>query len=348
MTTAAPPPIPSETLVMRVDRPGGPEALVPAMVPLRRPGPGEVLMATRAIGVNHLDLYYRDGTLPFDAIPAPAGAPAHVPGLASVGEVLAVGAGVDRFGPGDRVAHAGPPLGAYAAHRVLPVGRLVRFPHMIPWDVGAAALLPGIAVHMMVYGLGLRLDGRTVLVRGAAGGVGLILVRWASAMGARVIAIVGTQAKAEAAREAGAEHVVIGGSAAIADAGRAVLDMTGGAGVHLVFDAIGGANFARLPALVRPFGRIVSFGQVAGPIPPLDVGVLGPQRSLGLDRPGVFAHIDDRERLREATSALFTALVEGLLSPTVAGVLPLRQAADAHRRLEARDVIGSLVLVPDA
>ncbi|MEN3162043.1 zinc-binding dehydrogenase [Tistrella mobilis] len=334
--------LPDRATVMHVTHPGGPDVLAPATVPLKRPGPGEVLMATRAIGVNHLDLYYRDGTLPLE------GGGVDVPGLASVGEVLAIGPGVDRFAPGDRIAHAGPPLGAYATHRVLPVGRVVRFPHMIPWEVGAAALFPGIAVHMMIYGLGLRLDGRVVLVRGAGGGVGLILVRWAAAMGARVIASVASRGKAEAVQEAGAERVVVGtGATALADAGRAAAELTGGAGVHIVFDGLGGPDFAKLVALVRPFGRIVSFGQVAGPIPPVDVGVLGPMRALGLDRPGVFAYIADRERLREATSALFTALVEGLLSPTVAGVLPLSRAGDAHARLEARSVTGSLVLIPD-
>ncbi|WP_018263558.1 quinone oxidoreductase family protein [Methylobacterium sp. WSM2598] len=297
------------------------------------PGPGEIRLRHRAIGVNFIDIYHRTGLY---ELPLPA-----VPGVEGAGVVEAVGPGVAGLAPGERVAYAGVP-GAYAATRLLPAWRAIPLPEAISDEAAAASLLRGLTAHMLLTLTCPVTAGSVLLVHAAAGGLGALVTRWASRLGAVVIGTVGSEEKAQAARASGAAAVIVGRDA---DLPARVADLTRGRGVDFAIDGIGGGMLARTLACLRPFGTVASVGQAAGPIPPLAVEEVGPRRSLSLARPSVMAYAADRARYPEAARAVLAAMREGIAGE-IGGTYPLAEAGRAQRDLESGRSRGSLLLLP--
>jgi NADPH2:quinone reductase len=322
------------TRVVRVRSPGGIEQFEIAEIELPAPAADEVRIRQTAIGVNFVDIYQRTGLYPMP--------PANIPGIEGVGVVAAVGATVTSVRLGDRIAYAGAPVGAYAAERNLPAWRAIRLPNALSDEAVASSFVKGITAHMLLDRVYPVVSGTTLLVHSAAGGLGQLLTRWATHRGATVIGTVGSEAKAAIARQAGAAHIIVGRAA---DFAQAVADFTSKRGVDVAYDGVGGATLAKTLACVRPFGVVASIGQAAGPIPRLDVGDLGPRRSLSLARPSVMAYMNEAAAYRAATEAVLEAIESGILR--VSGrAYPLSEAARAHADLEAGATSGALYLRP--
>ncbi|CCE07460.1 putative quinone oxidoreductase [Bradyrhizobium sp. STM 3843] len=320
-------------IVVRVTAPGGAENLELSEVEVAAPRPGEIRLDQTAIGVNFIDIYQRSGLYPL---------PGGIPGVEAVGIVTAVGSDVTDVTIGDRIAYAGAPVGAYASVRNLPVWRAVKLPPSLSDESVASVFVKGITAFMLLNRVYPVQAGSTVLVHSAAGGLGQVLTRWASRRGATVIGTVGSEAKAELARAAGAHDVIIGRDA---DFAHAVAGLTNGRGVDVAYDGIGGTTLTKTLACVRPFGVVASIGQSGGPIPKLDLDELGPRRSLSLARPSVMTYMNDRDEYRRAAAAVLAALIAREL--VGAGTAyPLAEAAKAHLDLENGRSRGALYLVP--
>jgi NADPH2:quinone reductase len=326
------------TKAIRIQKTGGPEVLRIEDVPVPPPGTGEVRVRQTAVGVNYIDVYHRSGLYP---LPLPTGV-----GVEAAGVVEEVGTGVTHLRAGDRVAYVvavGGGWGSYAEARVLPADRLVKLPGGISDRTAAGAMLKGLTVRALVRRTHPVQPGETVLVHAAAGGVGTILVQWLKAIGATVIATVGTDEKAKLARTNGADHVIV---YTREDFAKRVREITRGEGVPVVYDSVGKATFDGSLDCLRPFGLMVTFGNASGPVPPLDPGVLGRKGSLYLTRPTVFSHLAKREDLERGAAELFEAILAGKIRIDVGRTWPLAEAAEAHRALEARATTGSIVLLP--
>lgn len=315
-----------------VERPGGPEALVVRETALPEPGPGEARVRIHAIGVNFIDIYHRTGLYP---LPLP-----FTPGSEAAGVVDAVGAGVTEVKPGDRVAYA-MHRGAYAEYAVVPARLLAPLPGELSFETGAAAMLQGLTAHYLTHSTFPVAPGHTVLVHAAAGGVGLLLVQMAKAKGATVIGTVSTQAKAELAKAAGADHVILYTEA---DFEEAVLELTGGKKLDCVYDSVGKETFPKSLKCLRPRGYLVLFGQSSGPVPPIDLQILNSHGSLFVTRPSLAHYILDRDELLERTSDLFAWITQGKLSLRIDSTFPLEKAGEAHTRLESRASSGKILL----
>ena len=322
------------TNVVRVRTPGGVEQFEIAEIELPPLAADEVRIRQTAIGINFVDVYQRMGLYPMP--------PANIPGVEGVGVVAAIGSGVTSVKAGDRIAYAGAPVGAYAAERNLPAWRAVKLGDALSDEAVASSFVKAITAHMLLHRVYPVAAGTTLLVHSAAGGLGQLLTRWASHLGATVVGAVGSEAKAEIARQAGARHVIVGRDA---DFPQAVGDITGKRGVDVAYDGVGGATLARTLACVRPFGVVASIGQTAGPIPPVDVSDLGPRRSISLARPSVMAYMNETEAYRSAAEAVLTGIESGILR--VSGQsYPLSEAARAHADLESGRTSGALYLTP--
>lgn len=320
-------------LAIQAVRTGGPEVLQAVDLPAPAPGPGQVLVRHQAIGLNFIDTYHRSGLYPMK-MPA-------VLGLEAAGVVEALGEGVTRFAVGDRVAYNGT-LGAYAQAAVVPADRAVKVPDAVSLQTAAAVLLKGMTAEFLVRRCHPVEPGQTVLVHAAAGGVGSILVQWAKALGATVIATVGSQAKAILARDHGADHVILYGEE---DVAAQVLEITGGQGVAVVYDGVGKDTFeASLKSLARR-GTLVTFGNASGPVPPFAPLELG-SKSLFLTRPRLFDYIVTTQELDESAAALFAVLESGAVKIEVGQTFPLAEARTAHEALEGRRTTGATVLIP--
>lgn len=321
-------------IAMRIPAPGGPDALGAEDVAVPPPGPDEVQVAQTVIGVNFVDIYFRTGLYPLPPGPTALG-------FEGAGRVTAIGAEVTDFHPGDRVAYAGMPLGAYAELRNLPQHRLVKLPDSIPDRVAGSAMLRGLTAHMLLHKVHAVKPGDWILVHAAAGGLGQIVTRWAKRLGANVIGTAGSEAKIKLALSAGADEALIHGDPDWVRAARRLAD---GKGVHLAIDGIGGGMLAQTLGCVRPFGIVASLGQPAGPIPPVPVEDLGFARSIALMRPSFIAYSNDARLYRESTQSLLAALDDWLVSPP-GSEYPLRDAARAHADLEAGRTAGSVALL---
>ncbi len=319
---------------IRIQQTGGPEVLRLEDVALAAPGAGEARVRQTAVGVNYVDVYHRTGVYP---LPLPTGL-----GVEAAGVVEEVGAGVAHVRPGDRVAYVSPP-GSYADARVLAADRLVKLPDGIDDRTAAGAMLKGLTVQALVRRTYPVKAGEAVLVHAAAGGVGTIMVQWLKALGATVIATVGSDEKARVARAHGADHVIVYTRERFPER---VRELTGGAGVAVVYDSVGKATWEGSLDSLRPFGLMVSFGNASGTVPPFDVGVLGRKGSLYLTRPTVFGYVAARADLERGAAELFDVIRSGKVKIEVSRTFPLAQAAEAHRALEARATTGSLVLLP--
>lgn len=297
------------------------------------PGEGEIKIRHQAIGTNFLDVYHRKGVYVLPSYPAVIGAEA-------AGVVEAVGPDIADFKPGDRVAYAGPPVGAYCSTRNIAAERVVRLPDTVSAKTAASSLLKGMTAYMLLkktYELG---DGSTVLIHAAAGGLGSILVRWARSLNATIIGTVSTAEKAALAQSYGADHLIVGrGADIVAD----VKQMTGGIGVDVAYDGIGGDMLIKSIRSVRPFGMAVTIGQAAGPIPPVPVEELRPGKSLS--QPSIMAWCADIGRYREAAHAAIRAMETGIVSE-ISDEYSLADVAKAHEDIEAGRSAGSILLIP--
>lgn len=319
---------------IRIQQTGGPEVLRLEDVALGAPAAGEARVRQTAVGVNYVDVYHRSGVYP---LPLPTGL-----GVEAAGLVEEVGAGVSHVRAGDRVAYVSPP-GAYAEARNLPADRLVKLPAEISDRTAAGAMLKGLTVQALVRRVYPVKAGEAVLVHAAAGGVGTIMVQWLKALGATVIATVGSDEKAEVARAHGADHVIVYTREQFPERVRA---LTGGEGVPVVYDSVGKATWEGSLDSLRPFGLMVTFGNASGTVPPFDVGVLGRKGSLYVTRPTVFGYVARRDDLERGAAELFEVIRAGKVRVEVTRTLPLAEAAEAHRALESRATTGSLVLLP--
>ena len=325
-----------ETLAVRVHAHGGPEALSLDTIPVPDPGPGEILLAQTAIGLNFIDTYHRSGLYPIDPLPA-------VIGSEAAGIVEAVGEGVVDLEVGDRVAYA-LARGAYAEKRLVSAERVVRLPDGVSDEVGAAAMLKGLTAQYLLRRTYRVSAGDTTLVHAAAGGVGSILCQWGRGLGATVIGTAGSAEKAERARRNGCSDVILYRDEDVAER---VMELTSGRGVDVVYDGVGKATFEASLASVKVHGMLVTFGNASGPVPPLDLLRLTP-RGTFVTRPSLATYAASREDLERASGELFAVISDGTVSVEIGQRWDLRDVRAAHEALEARSTVGSSVLRADA
>ncbi|MCX7751672.1 MAG: quinone oxidoreductase [Blastocatellia bacterium] len=319
---------------IRVHEYGGPEVLRYEDVPIPEPGSGEVRVKIEAAGVNFIDIYHRTGLYP-NPLPFTLG-------VEGAGVVEAIGPDVADVRVGDRVAYA-LALGAYAERAIVPAWKLVPLPETIDFPTAAAAMVQGLTAHYLTHSTYSLKPGDTALVHAAAGGTGLLIVQMAKLRGARVIGTVSTEEKAQRAREAGADEVILYTQQ---DFEAEVRRLTDGRGVDVVYDSVGQATFEKSLNCLRPRGLLVLFGQSSGPVPPIDPLVLSAKGSVFLTRPHLSHYVATREELLERARALFQWIQEGQVKIHIEQLFPLAEAAEAHRILAARASMGKLLLVP--
>lgn len=342
---AAPPPEPrppetlrGETLTSEavvLERYGGPEALSWQEVRVPPPGRGQVRLRHGAVGLNYIDVYCRTG---YFGLVEPPG----ILGMEAAGTVTDVGPGVHGLLPGDRVGYACPPPGAYARLRTMDAGLLVPLPDWLDDATAAAALLKGMTAEFLLHRVHAVKEGDTLLVHAAAGGVGTLLCQWARHLGATVIGTVGSEEKARVARANGCAFPILYRRD---DFVEAVMEITGGRGCDVIYDAVGGDNLARSFEALAVRGHLVSYGQASGPIPPQDVAGYA-AKSARLSRPNFGHYTSDPAEVRAIAARLFEAMEQGVLRIEAAQAFPLAEAAAAHRALEARETTGATILLP--
>jgi NADPH2:quinone reductase len=320
---------------IRIHQTGGPEVLCWEAVDLPAPAPGEATVRHHAVGLNYIDTYHRTGLYP---LPLPSGI-----GLEGAGVVEAIGEGVNEVKVGDRVAYAGGPIGAYAEARNIPAHRLLVLPESISFETGAAMMLQGLTAAYLLRKTYRVQPGDAVLIHAAAGGVGLIACQWAKALGATVIGTVGSPAKVELARAHGCDHVI---DYTTENFTQHVRDITGGEGVPVVYDGVGKDTFTGSLDCLRPMGMMVSYGNASGPVPPVDLIQLSQKGSLFITRPTLMSYTAKRADLLALGAELFDRVASGQVRVEINQRYALRDAAQAHRDLEARRTTGSTILLP--
>src|SRR6202142_2662940 len=295
---------------IRIHTNGGPEVMKWEDVPTPEPGPGEALVHHQAVGLNYIDVYFRTGLYKAPSMPL-------IIGQEGAGTVTAVGPDVPLVKPGCRVAYAGP-MGGYATDRVLPADRLVKLPDAISFETGAAMMLQGMTAQYLVPRTYKVKPGDTIVVHAAAGGVGLILTQWAKHLGATVIGVVSSEAKAALASAHGAAHTVIGYAGLVAE----VKKITGGAMVPVVYDSVGKDTWSASLDCLAPLGLMVSYGNASGPVAPFDLGVLGAKGSLFLTRPTLPTYTAKRADLETVANDLFSVVTSGAVKIQVNQTFP--------------------------
>ena len=318
-----------------VRAPGGPEALEWSEIETAAPAHGEVLIAQRAIGVNFIDTYYRKGAYPWPTTPL-------IPGGEAAGVVEAVGEGVTDVRPGDRVAYI-LPIGAYRTRRVVPAERLVKLPEAIEFDIAASMMLKGLTTQFLLTACYPVKPGETVLVHAAAGGVGLFMGQWLRTIGATAIGTVGSAEKGAIAKAHGYAHIV---NYRTEDFAERVKDITGGKGCDVVYDSVAHDTWRGSLKSLRTRGLFVCFGQSSGPITDFKISDLVAGGSLYATRPTLFDYIKARADLTMRAADLFAKVASGVVKPQIGQRIPLRDAAQAHRDLEARKTTGATILLP--
>ncbi len=313
---------------------GGPEQLKLAEADQPSAGAGEVLIRIEAAGVNYIDTYHRTGLYPAD--------PPFTPGMEGAGVVEAVGAGVEGFAPGDRVAY-GMSRGSYAEFAAVPAWQVVAIPDSVDYPTAAAAMLQGMTAHYLTHSTYALKQGDTALVHAAGGGAGLLIVQMAKLRGARVIGTTSTEEKAANARRAGADEVILYTKQDfLAETKR----LTGGKGVDVVYDSVGAATWEKSLDSLKPRGMMVTFGNASGPVPDMKPLILSQKGSIFLTRPTLFHYCSNREEVLSRTTDILTWIAAGKLSIAVHKTYPLAEAEQAHRDLEARKTSGKLLLQP--
>lgn len=323
------------TQAIRIHETGGPEVLRYDEVKLDAPGAGEVRLRHTAIGVNYIDVYFRTGLYAAPSLPATLG-------MEGAGIVESVGEGVTEVAVGDRVAYLNP-MGSYATERNIPAARLVKIPDGVSDEMAAAMMLKGLTAWYLLRRTFRVEKGHTILIHAAAGGVGLIASQWASHLGAIVIGTVGSDAKAELARAHGCDHTILYNSESVVERVKAI---TEGEGCDVVYDSVGKDMFPASLDCLKPLGMWALFGQSSGPVPPIDPAILAQKGSLFMTRPTIFHYTAVRTDLLAAAEELFALVARGIISVEVNQRFALKDAAEAHRALEARRTTGSTVLLP--
>ena len=313
---------------------GGPEMLRYEEVPTPQPAAGQALIKIRACGVNFIDIYYRTGLY--------KAAPPIVLGMEAAGTVEAIGEGVTNFQPGDRVVHC-MTLGSYAEYQVVPAEKLLHVPEGIDFQTAAAALLQGMTAHYLTHSTYPLRIGETCLVHAAAGGAGGWIAAAAKLRGARVIGTTSTPAKANEARAAGCDEVILYTEQ---DFEEEVRRITGGAGVDVVYDSVGATTWEKSLNCLRPRGMMVTFGNASGPVPPMLPLVLSQKGSLFLTRPTLGHYTLTRQELEWRAGDIFLWLLDSRVKQKIGGVYPLAEAARAQEDLAARKTMGKLILIP--
>ncbi|MCB1741614.1 MAG: quinone oxidoreductase [Gammaproteobacteria bacterium] len=319
---------------IRIQEPGGPQCMQWQSVEVGEPGPGEVRLRQTAVGLNYIDVYHRTGLYPME--------PPFTPGMEAAGVVEAVGPGVSDLKVGDRVAYA-MVFGSYAQERLVPADKMVKIPDSIDDQTAAAMMLQGMTVEYLIRRTYPVKAGDTVLFHAAAGGVGLIFCQWARHIGATVIGTVGSEEKAELARAAGCEHVVLYRQESFVDK---VKEVTNGVGVPVVYDGVGKDTFMDSLDCLRTRGLMVSFGNASGPVDSFNLGILAPKGSLYVTRPTLASYNTTRAELEESSGALIDVVASGAVELSVNQSFPLQDAAVAHIALESRQTTGQTVLIP--
>jgi NADPH2:quinone reductase len=321
---------------VRIERHGGPEEMQLVDVQVGDPGPGEIRIRHKAIGLNFIDVYQRTGLYPF-AMPLQLG-------MEASGVVEAVGEGVQHLRAGDRAAYASQPPGSYSELRVMPAKTVCKLPDAIDFETGAAMMLKGLTAQYLLKKTqpqGGLAAGDHVLFHAAAGGVGLIACQWARAMGLQLIGTAGSPAKCRLAREHGAAHAI---DYKREDFVARVKEITGGKGVKVVYDSIGKDTFEKSLDCLQPLGLMASFGNASGPVPPFAPGILGAKGSLYVTRATLFTHIATREGTQAMADDLFDVVMRGDVKIRIDQRYPLDQVQQAHRDLEARMTTGCTIL----
>jgi NADPH2:quinone reductase len=319
---------------IRIQVTGGPEVLVAGELPIPVPRQGEALIAVAAVGVNFIDVYFREGRYP-SALP-------FIPGQEAAGTVVALGDGVSGLTTGDRVAWCGV-QGAYAEFATVPATRLVKVPEGVTFDHAAAAMLQGMTAHYLSHSTYPIKAGDAVLIHAGAGGTGLLLTQMAKNLGARVFTTVSTDEKAELSLSAGADEALI---YTRVDFAEEVKRLTQGTGVAAVYDSVGKSTFEQSLSCLRPRGMMVLFGGSSGAVPPFDLIRLSTMGSLFVTRPTLKDYIASREDLEARAGDVFRWLGNGTLQLRAEHTYPLSQAANAHRELESRKTTGKVLLLP--
>jgi len=319
---------------IQVAQTGGPEVLTVVDLPVPTPKPNEAVVKIEASGVNFIDVYFREGRYPS---PLP-----FINGQEGAGVVTEVGSDVQGLQVGDRVAYTSA-LGSYAEYAAVPAARLVKIPEALSFEQAAAAMLQGMTAHYLVFSTYKLQPGETALVHAAAGGVGLLLVQMAKKIGARVIGTAGTEEKAQLARDAGADEVIVYTQR---DFEIDTWMMTEEKGVHVVYDGVGKATFEKDLNVLRPRGYLVLFGGASGAVPPFDLIRLSQKGSLYITRPTLGHYTATREELEWRANDVLQMIVDGELKLRIHHVYPLAEAAQAHRDLEGRKTTGKLLLKP--
>ncbi len=322
------------TKAVQISSTGGPEVMSMVDLPLSKPRPGEALVRHHAVGLNYIDVYFRSGVYPVEALPT-------VLGMEGAGVVEAVGAGVDHVQPGDRVAYAGRPIGAYCESRVLPAALLIKLPTSISFEIAAAMMLKGMTVQYLYRRTANLQKGHTILFHAAAGGVGLIAMQWAKLLGVTAIGTVGSDEKAELALAHGAAHVVNYNSE---DFVARVKEITNGRGVDVVFDSVGKTTWEGSLKCLRKYGLMVTFGNASGNVPPFDLNQLN--GNLFLTRPSISAYTAERAELEASADDLIKQIAAGKIKIKIDQTYPLSEVVQAHADLEARKTTGCSVLIP--
>ncbi|NBS09171.1 MAG: quinone oxidoreductase [Betaproteobacteria bacterium] len=321
---------------VRIDQNGGPEVLKIVDVTVGDPGPGEIRIRHKAVGLNFIDVYQRTGLYP---LPMPLNL-----GMEASGVVEAVGPGVTHLKAGDRAAYASQPPGSYCEVRVMPAKVVCKLPDAIDFDSGAAMMLKGMTAQFLLKRTlpqgGLQ-AGDFVLFHAAAGGVGLIACQWAKALGYQLIGTAGSDAKCELAKANGAAHVI---NYSKEDFAARVKDITGGKGVKVVYDSVGKDTWDKSLDCLSPFGLMASFGNASGPVPPFAPGILGNKGSLFVTRQTLFTHIATHEGAMAMSKDLFDIVISGKVKINIEQRYPLEQVQQAHRDLEARKTTGCTIL----
>jgi NADPH2:quinone reductase len=319
---------------IQVQKTGGPEVLTLVDLPVPKAKANEAVVKIAVSGVNFIDVYFREGrypaTLPF------------TDGQEAAGTVTEVGGDVKSVKVGDRVAYSNV-MGTYAEYAAVPADRLVRVPAKITDQPAAAAMLQGMTAHYLINTTYPLKKGETALIHAAAGGVGLLLVQMAKNIGAHVIGTVGTEEKTKLAREAGADEVIV---YATQDFEAETKRLTGGKGVHVVYDGVGKSTFEKGLNVLRPRGYMVLFGGASGPVPPFDPIVLSQKGSLFVTRPSLIHYVALREELEQRSGDVFAMIAAGKLKLRISQIYKLEEVQQAHRDLEGRKTTGKILLVP--
>ena len=319
---------------IRIHKTGGPEVLTWEEVTLAKPGPGEARIRQTAVGLNFIDTYNRNGIY---AVPMPT-----VLGNEGAGVIEELGPDVIDLKVGDRVAYGNAPIGAYAEARLIPAGRLVKLPDGVSDQQAAAIMLKGLTAHYLLRQTYRVKPGETILFHAAAGGVGLLASQWAKHLGVTVIGTVGSAAKGELARANGCTHII---DYTKEDFVKRVAEITNGKKLPVVYDSVGKDTFLKSLDCLAPLGLMVAFGQSSGLVEPFSVNILTGKGSLYVTRPTLAHYVPTTEKLRASAKELFDLVASGVVKIEIGQIYPLKEAAEAHRDLEARKTTGSTVLV---